>query len=89
VLGQVGEGIHGDREGTCAVAASERRESRARPQTPWPLVQPLPRRVPNPTGRPATISRAGAAKRPDLGPKGDTQFHDAIDGYHIIMQTFK
>ena len=27
-------------------ATSERRESRASPQTPWPLVQPPPRRAP-------------------------------------------
>ena len=39
-----------------STAASERFESRASPQMPWPLVQPLPRRVPNPTSRPAATS---------------------------------
>src|SRR5687767_2916481 len=42
-----------------ATAASERRDRRPRPQTPWPLVHPLPRRVPNPTRKPAA-SRSGA-----------------------------
>ena len=35
------------------VAAIERGERRAIPQMPWPEVQPLPSRVPNPTSRPA------------------------------------
>src|SRR5688500_18328781 len=39
-------------------AASERREKRPRPQTPWPLVQPLPSRVPKPTSSPAANSNA-------------------------------
>ena len=38
------------------VAAIERGDRRAMPQTPCPLVQPLPRRVPNPTSSPAAIS---------------------------------
>jgi hypothetical protein len=29
------------------------------PHTPWPLVQPEPKRVPRPTSRPATASSAG------------------------------
>jgi hypothetical protein len=37
------------------VAAIERGERRATPQTPWPLVQPLPSLVPKPTSRPAVI----------------------------------
>ena len=37
-------------------ANRERLEKRANPQMPWPLVQPLPMRVPMPTSRPATIS---------------------------------
>jgi hypothetical protein len=41
------------------VAASDRGDSRLRPQTPCPLVQPLPNRVPKPTSRPATTSAAG------------------------------
>jgi len=41
------------------VATSDRLDSRATPQTPWPLVQPPPRRVPNPTSSPAEISRTG------------------------------
>ena len=40
-----------------SVAAIERGESRPTPHTPWPLVQPLPSRVPKPTSRPAAISR--------------------------------
>jgi hypothetical protein len=43
------------------VAASERGESLAIPQTPCPLVQPLPSRVPNPTRRPAAITTATGA----------------------------
>lgn len=43
------------------VAASERRDPRPRPQTPWPLVQPLPKRVPKPTSTPATM-RPGIEK---------------------------
>ena len=43
------------------VAASERGDNLASPQTPWPLVQPLARRVPKPTSRPPAISVAGAA----------------------------
>ena len=35
------------------VAMIERPDSRAKPQTPWPEVQPLPMRVPNPTSTPA------------------------------------
>ena len=35
-----------------AVAAIERGESRAMPQTPWPLVQPEPKVTPTPTIRP-------------------------------------
>ena len=31
-------------------------ENRPRPQTPWPLVQPLPRRVPAPTNKPPKIT---------------------------------
>ena len=42
-----------------AVATSERRESRANPQTPCPLVHPLPSRVPKPTRSPAVISSTG------------------------------
>ena len=54
-----------DGEKTCAmkvaVAASERGETRARPQTPCPLVQPLPSRVPKPTSSPPAISVAALA----------------------------
>src|SRR4029453_14418187 len=35
------------------VATSERAEPRARPQMPWPLVQPLPIWVPRPTNKTA------------------------------------
>src|SRR6185312_15542493 len=38
------------------VAAIERVESRAKPQTPWPDVQPLPMRVPKPTSKPPTAT---------------------------------
>ena len=37
-----------------AVATIERLLKRPMPQTPWPLVQPEPRRVPKPTRSPAT-----------------------------------
>src|SRR5688572_8039294 len=39
-------------------AANERNESLPRPQTPCPLVHPLPMRVPKPTRTPATTSAA-------------------------------
>ena len=49
-----------------AVAASERGEPRPMPQTPCPLVHPAPRRVPNPTRRPATIRiPSGIGQRSD------------------------
>lgn len=51
------------------VATSERGESRARPQTPWPLVQPLPSPVPSPTSRPAaSISGTPPAGAPITSP---------------------
>lgn len=37
-----------------AVATIERGDSRPTPQMPWPLVQPLPNRVPIPTRNPAS-----------------------------------
>jgi hypothetical protein len=43
-----------------AVAAIECGDRRATPHTPWPLVQPEPKRVPMPTSRPDTVGRAGA-----------------------------
>src|SRR6202044_1506920 len=39
-----------------SVAATDRAESRLSPQTPCPLVQPLPSRVPKPTRSPAATS---------------------------------
>ena len=51
------------------VAANERGESRARPQTPWPLVQPEPSRAPKPTSRPeATRTGQFAAKTGAAAP---------------------
>jgi hypothetical protein len=44
-----------------AVAASERGDSRAKPQAPCPDVQPPPSRVPKPTSRPATAVRVKLA----------------------------
>ena len=44
-----------------ATATSERADIRDRPHTPWPLVQPLPSRVPYPTSRPAT-TRSGSER---------------------------
>ncbi len=38
------------------VAAIERTDKREIPQTPWPLVQPLPNWVPTPTNRPPIIT---------------------------------
>jgi len=37
------------------VATKERGESRDRPHTPWPEVQPLPQTEPKPTSKPAAI----------------------------------
>ena len=37
------------------VAAKERTDNRLSPQMPWPLVQPDPILVPNPTSKPAMI----------------------------------
>ena len=48
------------------VATSDRGERRATPQTPCPLVQPLPSRVPKPTSRPAPTMRPPAAPRQPL-----------------------
>ncbi len=48
------------------VATSERSEKRLRPQTPCPLVQPLPKRVPNPTSSPAAMAAAGASGTAEL-----------------------
>src|SRR3546814_7734363 len=50
------------------VATIERAERRLTPQTPCPLVQPLPRRVPTPTASPATTSVAGLAKLASIPP---------------------
>src|SRR5688572_7791194 len=63
--------LHGEKPGTWRItktvampaamnvttAASERFEKRPSPQTPCPLVQPLPSRVPKPTRNPAASSR--------------------------------
>jgi len=45
------------------VAMIDRFERRLIPQTPWPLVQPLPSVVPIPTASPATITRTGEIDR--------------------------
>ena len=45
-----------------AVATSERGESRANPQTPCPLVQPPPRRVPKPTSSPPAMTISGGTE---------------------------
>ena len=45
-----------------AVAISERGESRANPQTPCPLVQPPPRRVPKPTSSPPAMTMSGGVE---------------------------
>ncbi len=39
-----------------SVATSERSDNLPSPHTPWPLVQPFPSEVPNPTSSPATAS---------------------------------
>src|SRR3546814_4775518 len=51
------------------VAAIERGDRRERPQTPWPLVQPLPSLVPKPTISPP-INRIASdgANRVSTGP---------------------
>ena len=43
------------------VATMERTERREMPQTPCPLVHPLPSRVPKPTINPAAISSGAVA----------------------------
>lgn len=42
------------------VATNDLGDIRLMPQTPCPLVQPLPSKVPNPTKRPATITVQGS-----------------------------
>ena len=54
------------------VATMERFESRAMPQRPWPLVHPLPRRVPNPTSTPARIAGATACSDAKASASGRT-----------------
>ena len=49
------------------VAMSDRIESRPKPQTPWPLVQPDPIRVPIPTSRPASKSSGCDAEIVEVG----------------------
>src|SRR5690349_19087893 len=49
------------------VAASERGDKRATPQTPCPLVQPEPYRVPKPTSKPAPISTGSDASIVAIG----------------------
>ena len=51
-----------------SVATIERAEKRLMPHTPWPLVQPLPRRVPIPTSRPAIASTGALAKLAAIPP---------------------
>ncbi len=46
------------------VATRDRTDRRLRPQTPWPLVHPLPSRAPHPTSKPATIHEAERAAAP-------------------------
>ena len=50
-----------------AVARRDRGERFARPQTPWPLVQPLARRVPKPTSTPA-VARTDDGADQSTGP---------------------
>ena len=45
-------------------ATAERGERRASPQMPWPLVQPLPSRDPNPTRSPAAMVTGTPAESP-------------------------
>lgn len=44
-----------------ATATMLRGDTRVRPQTPCPLVQPLPSRVPTPTSKPATATTGSDA----------------------------
>ncbi len=43
------------------IAAIERPDPRPMPQTPWPLVQPEPSRVPKPTRTPASATTGSVA----------------------------
>jgi hypothetical protein len=43
------------------VAARDRRDRRAKPQTPWPEVQPDPKVTPTPTSSPPRIKTPGVA----------------------------
>ena len=52
-----------------SVATIDRFDERAMPHTPWPLVQPLPSRVPNPTSSPATISVGQPASISTAAPR--------------------
>ena len=45
------------------VATNERGDRRAKPQTPWPLVQPEPSRAPKPTSRPEATSVSHEASK--------------------------
>ena len=62
------------------IAAIERSDSRAEPQTPWPEVQPEPSRAPKPTSRPETISADWRAIReafrwPDEAVRPEARFN--------------
>ena len=54
--GQIDQYVPGERN--VSVAAIERPESLARPETPWALVQPLPQTEPKPAIRPAEAIKA-------------------------------
>ncbi len=80
-----------------AVATIERFENRARPQIPWPLVQPDPKVDPAPTMKPATIVVDMLAGKPMLlqsfspsaptmnapsgNPSMNAKRHNLPDGY--------
>jgi hypothetical protein len=77
------------------VATNERTDKRLKPQMPWPLVQPAPQRVPNPTNKPATITTAqlasmrGACRRlagkMSLATKGDAS--KPVSYTHLTLPT--
>ncbi len=77
----------------------ERRESRPMPQMPWPLVQPLPRRVPMPTsspasstsGQPGRVVNVGMLAQPRLSasqaPRPQSQQEEQPPGRPVLQRT--
>ena len=52
------------------------------PQRPWPLVQPLPRRVPSPTSRPASATSGSDTRAPTSKVCGAREAEGRTDDEH-------